>query len=210
MRSTFVHRLRALGAGSVVAFSLLLVAPAAHADLLGLPGTGCGSQTLEHPFQQWGDPSAYVLAPGGTFEAGATPWSLTGGAGATTGNEPWSVHGTGTSSLALPAGSSATSPGLCASLLHPTLRFFARSIGGSPLDSLRVNVVFASTLGLSSLPIGIVGLSPNWSPTAPFVYLINDLAVLSTAYRVVAFRFTPVGSASWQIDDVYVDPWSKC
>jgi hypothetical protein len=37
----------------------------------------------------------------------------------------------------------------------------------------------------------------------------NVLSLLGGNTDAVAFRFTPHGDATWQIDDVYVDPWSK-
>lgn len=200
----------AAGVAVLLAVAVLSSSPA-RADVLSLPSTGCGSQVPTTPFLPWLDPSSYVLAPGGSFEPGDPAWSTTGGAQQVAGNEPWQVHGgTGADSMQLPPGSSVTSPAVCASLTRPTLRFFARSSGGSLLSTLRVDVLFKTTLGLlSSLPIGIVTVSPQWSPTLPFVYLINDLSLLSPAYDVVAFRFVPQGNATWQIDDVYVDPWNK-
>jgi hypothetical protein len=37
--------------------------------------------------------------------------------------------------------------------------------------------------------------------------LASLLPLLPGQRTPVRFRFTPVGGASWQIDDVYVDPW---
>ena len=42
-------------------------------------GLACPDPT-SRPFAPWGDPTWYKLAPNGGFEAGATGWTLTGGA----------------------------------------------------------------------------------------------------------------------------------
>ena len=59
------------------------------------------------------------------------------------------------------------------------------------------------------LPIGGVSASGDWSPTPSYLIVANILSLLGGDYQTVAFRFTPHGDATWQIDDVYVDPWSK-
>jgi hypothetical protein len=205
--SIVVHRLRA----SVVAVAAILgvaaAAPAAKADILGLPGTGCPDQQLAQPFAPFGDDASYVPVPGGNFEPDAQPWSMAGGAQLVGDNEPW---GSGQQALSLPAGASATSPATCVSLVSPTLRFFARSTGSSLLSSLQVNVLFRTPLGtIASLPVGTVLPSDSWKPTLPYVFVVNALAPLGSSYHVVAFQVIAQGSATWEIDDVYVDPWTK-
>jgi hypothetical protein len=39
--------------------------------------------------------------------------------------------------------------------------------------------------------------------------VVNALAPLGSSYHVVAFQVIAQGSATWEIDDVYVDPWTK-
>ena len=71
-----------------------------------------------------------------------------------------------------------------------------------------MEVLFKSTAGLlDSLPIGSVSASGDWSPTPSYLIVANILSLLGGGYQTVAFRFTPRGDATWQIDDVYVDPW---
>jgi hypothetical protein len=201
--------LRALMLGMAVLLGIAAGAPVAQAGTGG-GGLPCSGQQLSQPFTPWGDFSNYYLVPGGSFEPGSRAWATTGGAKVGAGNEPWHVGGAGVDSLALPAGGSATSPQTCVSLGSPTLRFFAHSSGTSLLSSLRIGVVFATTAGiLHTLPIGAVLPSSTWRPTSPYVFLANLLTPLGPNYRMVAFQFTPQGRGSWQIDDVYVDPWSK-
>jgi hypothetical protein len=193
------------------AIAVLTVAPSAHAGVLAASATDCEAQTLERPFQRWLDPARYVLAPGGTFEAGSEPWALSGGAAVTDGNEPFYIHAAGErSSLSLAPGSSATSPWMCVGIEHPTLRFVARNTG-SLLGALRVDVRFEDALGNERmLTIGRVIGHDRWAPTLPMPVLANLLALLPGEKTPVAFRFTPEGyRSSWRIDDVYVDPYCK-
>jgi hypothetical protein len=211
------RRASMLVAATLLALTLLVITPAARAGLLDLSGLACGNEQFTHPFAPWGDQSSYALVPGGAFEPGDAAWNTTGVAGVLAGNEPWHVHGSGDgSSLSLAPGASATSQPTCVTLSSPTLRFFARGSGGSPGSSLSVEVLFRSTAGLlDSLPIGSVSASGDWSPTPTYLILANALSVadilplLGGNYHAVAFRFTPRGDATWQIDDVYVDPYQK-
>jgi hypothetical protein len=159
-------------------------------------------------FLRWLDPMRYEKAPGGNAES-AAGWTLTGGAKVVTGNEPWKIgKSTDVRSLSLPRGSQATTGVMCVGILHPTMRFFARRTSGWLLDSLKVEVLFEGSGGrVYSLPIGLVLAGGSWQPTLPFPVLASLLPLLPGEQTPVAFRFTPLGGANWQIDDVYVDPW---
>jgi hypothetical protein len=163
----------------------------------------CPGQKYVQPFRPWLDEAQYVLLSNGSLE---TPngWALTDGARIVSGNEPWKANlATDTRSLFLPSGSSATSPRLCVTLLHPTLRFFARNPGGK-LSILKVEAITEINSVTVTAPIGLL-LAGNWQPTVPLAFLENALSPLTGSVR---FRFTPIGSAgAWQIDDVYVDPY---
>jgi hypothetical protein len=149
----------------------------------------------------------YTLAPGGRAES-AAGWQLQGGATVVAGNEPWKVAGSGDrSALSLPNGSRATTGVMCVGIGHPTMRFFARRTTGGLLSLLKVEVLFEGLGGaVNSLPIGVVLAGGSWQPTLPFPVIASLLPLLPGAQTPVAFRFTPVGG-SFQLDDVYVDPW---
>jgi hypothetical protein len=187
----------------VLALAGIAAAPAAQAGPLVASAGDCADIPSEQPFLPWLDPMQYVLVPGGTFEEGLDGWQ---GGSAAGGNEPWNVHGSGeTTSLSVPAGSSVTTPTMCVGLNEPTLRLFAKS-SGSPLSSLRVQVRFEDSLGqVHSAPIGAV-TPGSWAPSLQLPILVNLLPLLPGAQTPVQFQFTPLGSASWRIDDVYVDP----
>jgi hypothetical protein len=172
----------------------------------------CPSESLSQPFLPWADPASYTLAPGGSFESGSPSWSLSGAAGVAAGNEAFSVTAAGdSSSLALPDGSSATSPSVCVGIDHPTLRLFARN-GGSPLSTLTVEVLWEDALGgVHSTQVASVVSGSSWQPTDQIPIAVNLLPLLPGNDTAVAFRFTPQGTGGdWHIDDVYVDPWSRC
>ena len=118
------------------------------------------------------------------------------------------MHAPGESrSLSLPAGSSATTPAMCVGVEHPTLRLFATEDRARVLSALRVEVLFEDALGRGArLTIGSVLAGPTFQPTLPLPIVVNLLPLLPGERTAVAFRFTPQGSASWRIDDVYVDP----
>jgi hypothetical protein len=177
----------------------------ADAGVLVKSATDCSTGPLEQPFAQWGDQSRYVLHPGGSFESAPADWQL-GPATVVAGNEPWRVRAAGDSrSLSIPPGTTVTTSTICVGLDKPKLRFFARS-SGSRLSTLAVSVQFETSLGLVlTLPVGVV-TPGDWAPTLPMPVLANLLPLLPGQQTPVRFRFAPVGAATWQIDDVYVDP----
>lgn len=192
------HLNRLLLACTVIMTFLLAAAPAARAD-----GDGCEGQALEQPFAPWADPANYTLVGDGDLTGGAAGWDLDG-AELVADNEPWYVHGGSTpSALRLSSGDSATTPPMCVTLAHPTMRFFLRN-GGGLLGTLQVDVVMSNGL---TLPVGVIaGLlgDADWDPSPPL------LVVGNLVDDEVAFRFTAAGiGGTWTLDDVYVDPYKK-
>jgi hypothetical protein len=211
MKPTFAPVFTFVRAAVVCLAFLGVAAPAAGAGVLVSSAASCDEQVLKQPFLPWADVAHYVIAPNGTFESGASGWSLSGGASVVSGNEPYYVHGAGESkSLALPSGSSATSSAMCVGIEHPTLRIFARN-GGAALSTLKVDVLFEDAAGsVHSLTIGHLTGSANWEPSLVMPLVVNLLPLLPDERTAVAFRFTPEGAAgSWRIDDVYVDPYRR-
>ena len=108
----------------------------------------------------------------------------------------------------LPAGSRAVSPFTCVGLDEPTLRLFAKRRSGL-LTTLGVEIQVQTSLGLSLwLPVlpGDLGGS-SWHPTLAMPLIANVLTLSRSDRTPVRFRFTPLLLGSWQIDDVYVDPF---
>jgi hypothetical protein len=171
----------------------------------------CADPTSQ-PFAQFGDHFSYALEPNGGFENAATGWTLTGGARVVAGNESFSVSGPGSHSLALPPGSSATSPPMCIGLLDTRMRLFMAN-AGAPGSKLHVQAIYSGgigallgglgqTLGLTDEATDSAGAA--WQPTAPVDLLGGTLPLFTQS---VQFRFTPLGTdGGWRIDDVYLDP----
>ena len=198
----------ALTIAVLAAVGALAAAPAAQAGPLVASAEGCAAPSLEQPFTPWLDTSNYFLAPNGGFENGASHWSLDGAA-VVNGNEPYYVHGAGESrSLSIPAGAAAISDTSCVGLNEPTVRLFVKSSTASLLSALKVEALYEDAYGnVRSLEIGSISAltSTSWTPHVPMVIGANLLPLVGDK-TPVRFRFSAQGSASWQIDDVYVDP----
>jgi hypothetical protein len=203
-------RLRLSGALVVSAAVVALAAPAANADLGigGLLGGGSCPSSGSQVFAAWGDPNSYYLASNGGLESGSTGWSLGGGASVVYGNEPFLASGT--HSLSLPSGSSATSPRVCLGPNDLFIRMFGSDAGGTD-SGLHVRVLWYGLLNqlLGSTDFATFGPGSGWAPTAQLdsgggFDLLLPL-VGSTSARV---QLTPIGAGSnWRVDDVYIDPW---
>lgn len=200
LRTTFVAAALALVATGAGASS-------ASAGLLVKSAPDCTPKPTTQPFAKWGDNAPYNIAPGGTFEAGAESWSLSGGAKVVSGNEPFKVGGASHSrSLQLPPGATATSPVICVGLEHPTVRLFAKN-NRALLSTMTVEVIAETSLGLKvAVPIGVLLPSGQWKPSPRFLVIANLLPLLPGEHTPVQFRVRSVGLGTWSVDDFYVDP----
>jgi hypothetical protein len=199
-------KLRAAVAALAAVTTGAFAAPA-HAGVLTKSATDCQDSALTQPFTSWGDKSQYKLV--GSFEDGTDGWKLTGGARVVSGNESHHVNGDDdASSLLLPAGSSATTPPVCVGLNEPTLRFFTRKNSGL-LSTMAVTVSVQTSLGIwLTLPIG-VDLGGSWHPSLKMLVVANLLPLLPPDRTAVKFSFAPLLGGSWQVDDVFVDPFAR-
>ena len=207
--SSLVHtRLRvAVSRAAVLAVLGLFAAP-------GAAFASCPPPPVSTPFSQWGDTNSYFPLPGGSFEGTADQvgWSLSG-ASLTPGNERFFVNDSGDGqSLSIAGGGSATSPFFCVDNTMGSMRFFAQqqARGGD----LRVQALVRTSRGVKTVPVGDLadgsmssdGSMSPWAPTQP---IAGDSAGMPNGWSVmVALQFTvPDSEASWQIDDIYVDPY---
>ena len=173
----------------------------------GVALADCPAQSLSTPFSQWGDTNNYFLVPGGNFEGTSDQvgWTLSG-ASLTPGNEPFYVDSTGDSqSLTISAGGSATSPYFCVDNTMSDLRFFAQEATAG--SGLHVKALVQTANGVQVVHIERLadGSMPSWAPTQP----VGDSSSLPDGDTLtVALEFSvPWWGGSWQIDDVYVDPY---
>ena len=192
-----------VGVALVAAIVALVAASASPAATTS--SSSCYYGPSSHPFASWGDVASYTLVPGGSFESGALGWTLAGGARVVSGNESYYANSPSDSHLlALPTGSSATTPPFCVSLNRPTIRVFVAN-DGSTSSRLRVKVVYRGLLGvLGVLDGGTFSAGPKWNASPIMLATLN--APLGT--KSAQFVFTPADSSgAWRIDDLYVDPW---
>jgi hypothetical protein len=170
----------------------------------------CESPAYAGPYRSLGDSRTYVLAPSGSFTGGGAPgWQLAGGAHFTSD----SARGT---SLALPAGASAITPGFCVDLDYPHMRFAHKVVGtGASNLEIRTEVVYPQLRRPEWTEVkqfdGYQGdpVSSGWRIT-PDVDMKPDFGGSVPGARYVALRFTAVKkartSAKVMIDDVFIDP----
>jgi hypothetical protein len=200
--------LTVVAAAAVAAVAAVAASPA-HALLgIGLGGSSCPTTGSQVFLPIDGDTNSYYLAPNGGLESGSYGWSLSGGASVVYGNQ--TVLASGSHSLSLPSGSSATSPVLCLGPKDLYVRMFGSDVGGTD-SGLRVRVVW---YGLLNVVLGLTDVT-TYAPGGPWAaqgqldssgggnVLLPILG--STSARI---QITPIGSGSkWRIDDLYVDPW---
>ena len=161
-------------------------------------------------FQAFGDSAAYTLAPGGSFESGASGWSLSD-ASVVAGNESYHVRGASDShSLAISPTGVAVSPPICVDVTTPTFRFFARQTSGN-WAQMNVNRLWTDASGVAhTTTAGSIHGTTNWAPTA--VLNLGDSLPLwqQRSTLTVRLQFLPATyGGSWAIDDVYIDPYSR-
>jgi hypothetical protein len=168
----------------------------------------CPAQSLSSPFSQWGDTNSYFLIPGGSFAGTADQvgWTLDD-ASLTSGNEPFGVGGASDDqSLTIDGGGSATSPYFCVDNTMSDLRLFARQVASGSDLQVRALVQISGTV--TAIPVGDLadGSMPDWAPTQP---ITGDTSAIPDGSSVMAaLQFTvPASAGSWQLDDIYVDPW---
>lgn len=143
----------------------------------------CPDQPLSRPFTPWLDFAWYQAAP--------PDWELNG-ASVVAGGQPW---GGGPESLSIPAGANVVSAPVCITLAHPTLRFFIRGDG-----ALAVSVIAGPGL---ELPVGVALGSAVWAPSPIVLNVLNLLGEQEVRFRLESVL------GSHQVDDVWIDPYSK-
>jgi hypothetical protein len=166
----------------------------------------CPTQSVKQQFSHWGDSSDYFLVQGGSFEG--TPaqvgWTLTGST-LTAGNEPWHLNSpSDDQSLVIGGAGSATSPVFCVDSTMPSLRFFVRQT--DPGSDLKVQGVVQTPRGPISITVADLadGSLSSWTPVQ--INVETNRIPKGTSIPA-AIRFVVPSDGSWQIDDVYVDPY---
>jgi hypothetical protein len=198
-------------APTAVAVALLAVAAgSASASLVPDEDGWCDSNSGSQVFLPWADPASYTLAPGGDFENSKSRWTLVAASRDTTQNEPFRVSDANDhSSLSIDNGGLALSPAMCVGIGEPTARVFFKQTGGLPGAILQIDVLFDDINGTTQArTIAALGVAQQWRLSPQLLTWANLVPTLGAGTTAVAFRFAAIGG-SFQIDDLYVDPWHK-
>jgi hypothetical protein len=203
-QAQLARSLRTTAIGASLLALLIIALSVASAQACSYPGA-------TPVFAPWGDQHDYALAPEGGFEAGGNGWSLRGGAAVVAGNESYQLNGSADSnSLALAAGSSATSPPICMSIDTPLIRFMVRNTG-DPSSQMRVEALY-SLLGLvRTNVVNTVSAGSSWEPTKQMSTVLGLSTIVGTILpSAIEVRLTPLDDKGrWQVDDLYVDPFAR-
>jgi hypothetical protein len=195
-------RIKLAGLLAIALMALILSATSAQA---------CSYPGAKQVFAPWGDQHSYLLGPDGGFEAGASGWSLGGGARTVADNESYHLNGaTDSRALSLPAGSSVGSPPICMSLDTPIFRMFARNTG-DPSSRLRVEAVYKLLGIVRTKAVSTVTAGPEWAPTQQMSIVLSLATIVGTLIpSAIQIQITPLDSrGQWRVDDVYVDPFAR-
>lgn len=202
--------MRHLGALPFIA-ALIVTASAAGYANAAVPAATCTWPALSQPFAAFNDSNSYFLAPGGNFQD-TSGWSLSGGAAAVSGGAGF--DGTDTSSLALPTtAAAATTPTICVTSQSPTFRMCIKNDGnlGRVDGQLAVYLNYTEADGrVQQVKIAALTVkSASWTLTDPISFIQYISKPLQSGYAKVSFTVKPTANrGSWQIDDIYVDPWN--
>jgi hypothetical protein len=175
-----------------------------------LAGADCGYGDSAPVFAPWIDFSMYTLAPQGDFSP-SDAWTLKKDATVVDGADPYSGA---SHSLELGKDSEAASPAMCVNLDNPTIRFFARDVGGNGRSNLKVGVLYEDFDGhVKHLTVAHLRLGTAWQPSAIVPMYVNFLALASPdGVTAVAFDFKAEGlqrDEALSISSLYVDPFSS-
>lgn len=152
-------------------------------------------------FAAWGDNALYQLVDDGSFEAGASAWSLAGDAQVVQDSDDGMVSDglADEYALELGPGASATSPPICVTEDSVAYRFLASTAMASKGKDLRVEVIYLNKKAQSKDLAVDAGAS---DPTKALKLAEREFRTDST----VSLRFSSLNDATVLVDDVYMDP----
>lgn len=190
-------------AGAAVA--LAIAAPSASA--------ACETRAFSPVFSAWDDPALYTLAPNGDFEDGLTGWTVSGDARIVVDSPGRTAKQAGDrQALELRPGSSAVSPPICVAAGYPSSRMFGHTVRRNPASgsTLLVEVIYLDPArgGQSAKKLGSAPDELTWDATRKLSVAQGQLNLKpdSNGNAYIQYRFTPLFSTTWRIDDLYVDP----
>jgi hypothetical protein len=175
-----------------------------------LASADCGYGDASQVFASWSDMAMYALAPQGDLSPSGG-WTLDKESTVVAGADPFSGA---IFSLQLEKGAEAATPAMCVNLDNPTIRFFARDVGGNDKANLKVDVLYEDFGGhVKHLTVAHLRLGADWQPSAIVPIYMNMLALASPdGVTAVALKFKAEGlqkDETLSISSLYVDPFSS-
>jgi hypothetical protein len=167
--------------------------------------TTCSARTNYQAFRQWGDTADYFLVPNGSFASGTGSW-FGSNISTVAENEPWKVFPSTSNSLKITNYGWATSSSSCVMNNEDGLRFFYKSPGVSG-STLLVTVMVNGSTSSTQVETTLKGDSAGWK-VSPILSIPK--VGTATESRTVTVTFSARNTtASWQVDDVAIDPWKS-
>ena len=200
-----VRKMSLAGVLAAVALCMLLAPAASRADTTS--SGQCPDVNLLNPFGIFGDLANYTPVANGNFENGLGDWSVYGG-NVVSGNEPYYIgNSSDSNSLLVQNGGKAVSSAFCVDTGYPYFRFFARNQNGSSsLMKVKARWTVGDVPVEETLGYLYGGSYKYWSVSD--LLPLCDRVDLQNGTQQVRLVFMSL-SGSWQIDDVYIDPYRR-
>lgn len=187
----------------------------------GAAAAACVQLPTTKAFSKVGDQADYSVAPGGDFETGAAGWTFTGKYSIVSGNETLGFFKgpvlSGTKSLKLPPGATATSPEFCVDESHPHFRFMAKADGA--MAGYAVVVLYRNLAGQITKAEFTTSKAVSWGDGDWVASSPNALATQipldgPDASATVQIRFISTGNplfamGATRFDSLMVDPYRR-
>jgi hypothetical protein len=207
----------ALGATIVaVAVPALAIGSEESLPLPGGPGalppayTDCAEAKVSQPFLAWGDVAEYVEVANGSFDLGMAGWTLQGKS--TAARVAPTFRG-----LVLEAGKNTkiVSPPICFDETRPHARMLTRLVGDEAKGAVAVQLRYRKLhgVGLERIDLGHFDQDDSsrlWTASprmgTPLGVIRKIVKPDENGNRWFQYRFRVKGKATWQFDDLFVDP----
>ncbi len=183
-----------------------LIATLATVAALAATGTAaaqstCPAQTMKQAFSRFGDQNPYFFAANGGFESGTTGWAYGGGAVVVSGNESYYLNSRyDKRSMKLPANGWVRTGQICIDSTNQIVRLMVKGTSGQ----LKVDAKVVSGGNIRTWSTQVdASSSTSWRPSQQIAF--SQGANQFYGATTLELTFTGIG-ATWQIDDLYVDP----
>jgi hypothetical protein len=183
----------------------LLGSTALIAAVPAVASAACPATVSTQAFAAYGDSAYYALVQNGTFDSGATGWSLSNA-------EVFSEYSQSSGGIAhavkIRSHGRATSPGFCVSSEYPTFRFLVRRVWGQ--GRLGVSLHWTDRSGSHEASVASLQAEQTWA-VSPVLGLASNLPTSgeATVNPVQLVFENPQYDAGFAISYVYIDPYRR-